>query len=107
MSAREGHWLNRTVWGLAWTSFLSDLGHEGMSSLLPAFLAALGLPPMALGAVEGISDAAASFIKLGAGWISDRLPRRKPFVVAGYAATGLASGLIAIAQGFPLVLGGK
>lgn len=106
-SASRGSWLNRTVWGLAWTSFLSDLGHEGMSTLLPAFLAALGLPPLALGAIEGISDAASSFIKLGAGWFSDRLSRRKPFVVAGYAATGAASAIIAAASGFPLALAGK
>lgn len=33
-----------------------------------------------------MSDAAASFVKLGAGWLSDRLRRRKPFVVAGCAA---------------------
>jgi MFS family permease len=100
-------WLNRTVWGMAGTSFLSDLGHEAMSTLLPAFLAGLGLPPAALGAVEGIGDAAASFMKLGAGWVSDRLGHRKSFVVAGYAATGLASGLVALSSGFSGVLGAK
>jgi MFS family permease len=102
-----GTWLNRTVWGMALTSFFSDLGHEAQSTLLPTFLAALGCPPLALGAIEGMADAASSFMKLGAGWISDRLPRRKPIVVAGYAATGLASGLIALAQGWPMVMGGK
>ena len=100
-------WLNRTVGRLAATSLLSDLGHEAQSTLLPAFLAALGAPPLALGAIEGVSDAAASFVKLGAGRLSDRLRRRKPFVVAGYAATGLASGIIAVAGGWPLVLTGK
>lgn len=103
----QGGWLSRTVWGMAWTSFLSDLGHEAMSALLPAFLAALGLPPAALGAVEGVGDAAASFMKLGAGWVSDRLGRRKGLVVAGYAATGLASGLTALASGFGGVLAAK
>lgn len=105
--AAQGSWLSRTVWGMAWTSFLSDLGHEAMSALLPAFLAALGLPPAALGAVEGVGDAAASFMKLGAGWVSDRLGRRKGLVVAGYAATGLASGLTALASGFGGVLAAK
>lgn len=100
-------WLNRSVWGMALTSFFSDLGHEAQSTLLPSFLAALGCPPLALGAIEGLSDAASSFVKLGAGWISDHLPRRKPIVVAGYAATGLASGVIAMAQGWPMILGGK
>lgn len=100
----ESRWLNRAVWGMAWTSFLSDLGHEAMSALLPSFMAALGLPPAALGAVEGVGDAAASFMKLGAGWVSDRLGRRKGLVVAGYAATGLASGFVALASGFGGVL---
>jgi MFS family permease len=92
---------------MAGTSFLSDLGHEAQSTVLPTFMAALGLPPAALGAVEGIADATASFLKLGAGWLSDRVGRRKPFVVAGYLATGLASGIIALASGLPLVLAGK
>jgi MFS family permease len=100
-------WLNRTVWGMATTSFLSDLGHEAQSTILPTFMAALGLPPAALGVVEGGADATASFVKLGAGWLSDRVGRRKPFVVLGYLATGLASGLIALASGFPLILAGK
>lgn len=92
---------------MAVTSFLSDLGHEAQSTILPTFMGALGLPAVALGAVEGIADATASFVKLGAGWISDRVGRRKPFVVLGYLATGLASGIIALASGFPLILGGK
>jgi MFS family permease len=100
-------WLNRTVWGMAGTSFLSDLGHEAQSTILPTFMGALGLPPAALGAVEGIADAASSFVKLGAGWLSDRVGRRKPFVVLGYLATGLASGIIALATGFPLIVAGK
>ncbi|MBS1582699.1 MAG: MFS transporter [Acidobacteria bacterium] len=107
MEEGSNRWLNRAVWGMAWTSFLSDLGHEAMSAILPAFLAALGLPPAALGAVEGAGDAAASFMKLGAGWVSDRLGRRKGLVVAGYLATGLASGFVAMASGFGGVLASK
>jgi MFS family permease len=106
-SKKEPPWLTRTVWGMAGTSLLSDLGHEAQSTILPTFMAALGLPPAALGAVEGIADAAASFVKLGAGWFSDRVGRRKPFVVLGYLATGLASGIIALASGLPLILAGK
>lgn len=100
-------WLNQTVWGMAITSFLSDLGHEAQSTLLPGFMAALGLPPLALGAVEGLADASASFMKLAAGWFSDRIGRRKGLVVGGYLATGLASGFIAMAAGWPLILFGK
>ena len=107
MSTKPAAWLNRTVWGMAITSFLSDLGHEAQSTLLPGFMAMLGLPPVALGAVEGLADAASSFMKLGAGWFSDRIGRRKGLVVGGYLATGLASGFIALASGWPLILFGK
>ena len=100
-------WLNRTVWGMAATSFLSDLGHEAQSTLLPGFMAALGLPPLALGLVEGSADAASSFMKLFAGWFSDRLGRRKGLVVLGYLATGVSSAFIALASGWPLILTGK
>lgn len=106
-SSTSRTWLNATVWGMAITSFLSDLGHEAQSTLLPGFMAALGLPPLALGAVEGLADAASSFMKLGAGWFSDRLGRRKGLIVGGYMATGLASGIIALAVGWPLILFGK
>lgn len=104
---KEPPWLSRTVWGMTATSFFSDLGHEAQSTLLPTFMGALGLPPAALGAVEGIADATSSFVKLGAGWFSDRVGRRKPFVVLGYLATGLASGIIALGTAFPMVLAGK
>jgi len=105
--AAEPPWLTRLIWGITGTSFLSDLGHEAQSTLLPTFMAALGLPPAALGVVEGVADATSSFVKLGAGWLSDHLGRRKPFVVASYLATGVSSGIIALATGLPLILMGK
>src|SRR2546422_1721256 len=73
-------WLNRNVVGMTATSFLSDVGHEMATSVLPAFMALMGIPPAALGAIEGVADATSSFVKLGAGWWSDRIGHRKPIV---------------------------
>jgi MFS family permease len=100
-------WLNRNVWALAVTSFLSDLGHETATAALPSFLAALGAPPVTLGAIEGIADAASSSVKLVTGWISDRVGRRKPFVVAGYIITGISTGLYALANTWVAILGAR
>ena len=97
-------WLNRNVVGMSLTSFLSDLGHETATSILPSFLKLLGAPPLGLGLIEGASDAASSFVKLGAGWWSDRLRNRKPLVAAGYALTGAAVGLFSVATVWPLIL---
>jgi MFS family permease len=89
------------------TSLLSDAGHEMATALLPGFFAVLGLPAVALGAIEGISDAVSSFVKLGAGWFSDRIGHRKTITVAGYFLTGASKALFAFAYGWPLILTGR
>ncbi len=100
-------WLNRNVVGMGVTSFLSDAGHEAATAVLPAFLGTLGAPPVALGTIEGVADAASSFVKLGAGWISDRLGHRKSITVAGYAITGAAIASFSLAASWPMVLIGR
>lgn len=89
------------------TSLLADAGYEMATAVLPGFLAVLGISAAALGAIEGISDSVSSFVKLGAGWISDRLGRRKPIAVGGYFLTGVAKALFAFAHGWPLILVGR
>ncbi len=91
------HWLNRTVLGVGLTSLFSDWSHEIATAVLPAFLAAIGAGPAWLGAIEGISDGLSSFAKLGAGHYTDRLKRRKPLVVIGYAVTALATASFGLA----------
>lgn len=102
-----GGWLNRAVLGMGLTSFLADAGYETVSAVLPGFLTALGAPAAALGAIEGVADAVSSFVKLGAGWWTDRLGRRKPLVAAGYALSGAAGAVFAAATLWPVVLLGR
>lgn len=106
-SLSKPHWFNRTVLGAGITSMLGDLAYETSNVVLPGFLVVLGIPAVFLGAIEGIADAAASFTKLAAGHISDRLGLRKPLVVAGYAMTPVGQVLIAMAAGWPLILMGR
>ncbi len=100
-------WRNRNVTGMAVTSFLSDAGHEMVTAVLPGFLATIGVAAGALGWIEGVSDAASSFVKLGAGWYSDRIGHRKRIVVLGYFLTGTALALFAVAVSWGLVLLGR
>lgn len=90
-------WLNRTVLGVGLTSLLSDWSHEIATAILPAFLAAIGAGPAWLGAIEGVADGLSSFTKLAAGHFTDRLKRRKPLAVFGYAVTALATSSFAFA----------
>ena len=89
---------------MALSSFFSDAGHEAATSILPLFLVSIGAPAAALGVIEGVADAVSSFIKLAAGWFSDRIGRRKPIAVLGYTITGLTTGLFALATSWWHVL---
>lgn len=100
-------WLNRDVVGMTITSFLSDAGHEMVTAVLPGFIRSLGLSAAALGWIEGTADASSSFVKLGGGWISDRVGKRKPLVAAGYFVTTVALALLAAAVSWPLILLGR
>jgi len=97
-------WLTRGVLGIGLASLLSDWGHEAATAILPAFLASLGAPAVALGLIEGISDALSSFAKLAGGWIADHPPWRKPTGIIGYFATGVSTCAYAFAQSWPTVL---
>jgi MFS family permease len=100
-------WLNRNVVGMSVTSFLSDACHEMATTVLPGFLAVIGAPPSALGIIEGVSDAVSSFVKLGGGWISDRLGHRKMLTGFGYLLTGVSKSAFAFAATWHLVLVGR
>jgi MFS family permease len=90
-------WMSRDVIGLALNRFLSDFGHEAGTAILPLFLVAIGAPPFALGAIEAVADGLSSFSKLFGGWLGDRVAQRRPWAALGYVATGVTTGLYALA----------
>jgi MFS family permease len=100
----KGRLFNRNVLGMGCVSLLSDFGHEMVTVSLPGFLAVLGLSAGTLGVVEGVADSIASIAKLGGGWLADRMSRRKPLAVGGYALTAATNGLFALARAWPLIL---
>jgi MFS family permease len=95
----------RNVMALAAVSFLTDASSEIIAPLLPLFLVGtLGATVSMVGVIEGSAEAVASLLKLASGWWSDRVSRRKPLIVAGYALASLVRPLVAIAQSATQVL---
>jgi MFS family permease len=93
------------VWLLGLVSLLTDVASEAVYPLLPAFLTAvLGAGPAAIGIIEGVAESTASLLKLVSGGWSDRIGRRRPFVVLGYALSSLLRPLLALAGSWPHVL---
>lgn len=86
-------------------SFFNDAASEMIYPLLPVFLTAvLGASPAALGIIEGVAESTAAFLKLASGFISDRVHRRKNWVVGGYILSNAARPLIGLAASWPGVL---
>ncbi|HSE63312.1 MAG TPA: MFS transporter [Thermoanaerobaculia bacterium] len=95
----------RSVVALGWVSFLTDVSSEMIYPLLPAFLTkTLGAGPAAVGLIEGVAETTASLAKVGSGAWSDRVRRRKPLVVLGYAIAAIARPLVAVANAWTQVL---
>jgi MFS family permease len=87
------------VLALAVVSFLTDASSEIIAPLLPLFLVGtLGSSVRMVGVIEGAAEAVAALLKVASGWWSDRVARRKPLIVVGYALAALARPLVAVAQ---------
>jgi MFS family permease len=90
-------WLNRTVLGIGLASLLSDWSHEIATAVMPAFLATMGAAAVWLGVIEGVSDGLSSFAKMGSGYFTDQMRRRKPIAVVGYIVTATGTACIGLA----------
>jgi MFS family permease len=95
--APRARWLNATVLGIGMASLFSDWSHEIATALMPAFMATMGAAAAWVGVIEGVADGLSSFTKMASGYYTDRLERRKPIAVAGYAVTALSTASIGLA----------
>ncbi len=97
--------VERNVFVLGIVSFFTDISSEMIYPLVPIFLTTtLGAPLAVVGAIEGVAESTASIVRWLSGWVSDRVGRRKPFVVLGYGLAAVAKPLLALAFHWPVVL---
>lgn len=101
---QDSRWFTRGILGIGLANLFSDWGHEAATSLLPALLALVGAPAIALGVIEGVADGLSSFSKLAGGYIADRPAWRKPVAASGYVIVGLTTFAYSLAQSWPFVL---
>lgn len=89
--------LPRVVVALGLVSLFTDMASEMVYPLLPRLVAVLGAGAWWLGAIEGVGDATAAILKLYAGKLADKVHRRKPLALAGYALSNLVRPLVVLA----------
>lgn len=94
---------NVPVLGLV--SLLMGMSSAMIYGVLPVFLVVvLGASTASVGFIEGIAEATTSFAKIFSGITSDRVRRRKPLVVLGYALSAVNKLLFPIAESAAMVL---
>ncbi|MBI4450535.1 MFS transporter [Candidatus Woesearchaeota archaeon] len=81
----------RALTSFSIASFLNDLGSDAVKPFWPMFVTGvLGAPASILGLLDGIGDAISYASRLPAGWLSDRLGKRKPMIWTGYTLAGFS-----------------
>ncbi len=94
------------VIALGLVSLFTDVSSEMLVPVMPLFVTAtLGASVVSLGLIEGVAECTASVLRIISGRLSDRIGRRKPFLVAGYGVSGVCKAAMAAVAVWPQMLG--
>ena len=87
----------KNVVRLGYVSLFTDLSTEMILGLLPVFIHdQLGASYALIGLIEGSAEAVNNSFRILSGAITDRIARRKPLVLLGYALSSFAKPLFAL-----------
>lgn len=91
MSGKPTSSTKKTIRTFAAASFLNDLGSDMIYPVWPLFVTSFTGANMAvLGFIDGLGDAIVSLSQAFSGYLSDRLQKRKIFIVIGYMMGALS-----------------
>ena len=100
--------LSRHIIVLGVIGFLTAMSSAMVYGLLPVFLVKVLHATMAtVGVIEGAAEATTSLAKIVSGVASDRLGRRKPVILLGYALSALNKLMFPLAGGASAILAAR
>lgn len=91
MSKKKIFGLDKNVFYIGLTSFLTDTSSKMVYSVMPLFLLSIGASKTSISLIEGIAESTASLFKAFSGYWSDRIGKNKPFMIFGYGITALVT----------------
>ncbi len=89
MNIKSRKRIPKVVIMLGIVSLFTDAASEMIYPLIPVFVTALGSGAIILGVIEGVAETTAALLKLLSGILSDRMGKRKLFVLAGYLISSI------------------
>ena len=91
----------RNVIALGLVSFFTDFSTEMILGILPLFIVTnLGAPKAILGGIEGSAELISYAFRMVSGSLSDKLGKRKIFVLAGYGLSTISKPFFALTTGW-------
>jgi len=93
---------NVTLMGI--TSMINDAGSEMVAPILPLLMASLGANGLIIGLLGGLRDSISTLVSIYFGKMSDRIGKRKPFVVSGYMLSGIFKFFLFLSTTWPVAL---
>ncbi|MBN1802108.1 MAG: MFS transporter [Candidatus Lokiarchaeota archaeon] len=114
MVENERYDKNRTILGVSMPIFLmglvslfTDISSESIQSFFSLYVVSVGGTTLILGFILGLTDALSNILKGFSGWMSDKINKRKPFVILGYSLSNLSKPIMAFSTSWEPVLGLK
>lgn len=97
----EGNSGMRNVTALGLVSFFTDFSTEMVLGVLPLFIvSSLGASRAILGVIEGSSELTSYAFRMVSGSLSDKVGKRKIFVIAGYSLSTITKPFFAASSGW-------
>ncbi|MFC1810643.1 MFS transporter [Patescibacteria group bacterium] len=90
----------KNVFWFGLVSYFTDFSSEMLMPILPIFYESLGINKAFIGIIEGVAESFSSFMKLVSGYLSDKLKKRKIFIVIGYAIPAFMKPFFVFASGW-------
>ncbi|MDY4789338.1 MAG: MFS transporter [Bacteroidales bacterium] len=93
--------LEKNVFFTGLTSFFTDTSSKMIYSVMPLFLLSMGSSKTTISLIEGIAESTASLLKAISGLWSDKIGKKKPFMIIGYALSAIVTPIYAFVK-FPV-----
>lgn len=97
---RNGKPIQKNVFWMSTVSYFTDFSSEMLMPIMPIFYESLGINKTFIGIIEGFAESFSNFIKVFSGYISDKIKKRKFFIVAGYTIPALIKPFYIFATGW-------